>query len=95
MVRLNKKQEIRKIALQRVEQLFVEAEKNPEMGNRYVALARRIAMKVELPLPSKYKRRFCKFCYAYFRPGNFRSRIKDKVLITYCLKCKKYNKMKF
>lgn len=89
-----KKKELRKIALQRVEQLFREAEKRPAMANRYVDLARKIAMKVEMPLPREYKRRFCKFCNTYFQSGNFRVRVKDKVIITYCLTCKRYNKVR-
>lgn len=90
-----KKDALRKIALERIKKLFDEAAKNPEKASRYVELARRIAMKVEMSLPRMYKRCFCTFCYTYFQPGNTRVRVKDKVLITYCLTCKRFNKMRF
>ena len=53
-----------KIALEGVTILFSEAGKifsqEPELSDRYVRLARKIAMKYKVKMPSKLKRRFCK-----------------------------------
>lgn len=86
---------LRKKALEIVERLFTEAEKvgkkNPKLANRYVKLARENAMKVKVRIPSKYKRRFCKHCYAYLVPGaNLRVRTQRGKVVYYCLNCKKY-----
>jgi len=83
----------RKIALDRIETLFSEAEKafkqKPELSNRYVELARKIAMKTKVRIRSELKKRFCKHCYSYLKPGvNCRVRLGDKHLVYYCLNCK-------
>lgn len=63
----------KKIAEERIEILFREAEwafsRFPELSNRYVYLARKLAMKVNLKIPSELKRRYCHKCYAYLVPG--------------------------
>lgn len=92
---MKSKEDLRKIALERIEILFKEAEKqfkkHPELSNRYVKLARKIAMKVTLKIPKKYKRRFCKHCYSYLRPGvNCRVRNYKSRVTYYCLHCKRY-----
>lgn len=85
------------IAKERIEELFKVAESLPKeelnLKNRYVELARQISMKFKVPIPSIYKRRFCKHCYTYLIPSvNSRTRVKDKLVITYCQSCKKYSK---
>ena len=60
------------IALERIEILFTQAHKNrdnPDLANRYVALAREIAMRRRLRMPRKYRHSFCPACHAYFVPG--------------------------
>jgi ribonuclease P protein subunit RPR2 len=84
----------RKIALDRIETLFSEAEKafkaKPELSNRYVELARKIAMKSKVRIRSELKKRFCKHCYSYIKPGvNCRVRLGDKHLVYFCHGCKK------
>ena len=67
------------IALERIEILFTQAHKNrdnPDLANRYVALAREIAMRRRLRMPRKFRHSFCPACHAYFVPGeNIRVRI--------------------
>lgn len=62
-----------KIAKERIKILFEKAEedfeKHPERSHRYVEIARKIAMKFNLSIPRKYRRRFCKNCYKYLMPG--------------------------
>ncbi|MEW6062795.1 MAG: ribonuclease P [Nanoarchaeota archaeon] len=89
------KEEKKRVALLRVKQLFNEAEKefkkHPERSDRYVQLARKIAMKVNLKLPKDLKRKFCRHCYSYLKPNvNVRVRIRKGKVIYYCFNCKKY-----
>jgi len=85
----------KEIAKERIDVLFEEAlkVKTQKLANRYVELARKIAMKVNYKMPKKYKRKFCKHCYTYFRDGNYRVRTKDNKLIYYCFNCKKYTRI--
>ena len=85
----------KQIARQRIQVLFQQARNvyrdNPELSNRYVAIARKIAMAAKIPLPRKYKRQICKKCKILLVQGdNCRVRIRQKrephVVIT-CLSC--------
>jgi len=86
---------IRKLAKERIKKLFNEAEKvfkkNPKRAHRYVALARKIAMKANAKMPKHLKRKFCKHCYKFLKPGvNTTVRIAKSRIIYYCKECKKY-----
>lgn len=83
------------IAKQRIDILFSQAERifneDKTLANRYVQLARKIAMKLRLRMPGNLKRRYCKFCYSYLQPGvNSRSRIRQGKVIISCFECKKF-----
>lgn len=81
-----------KIAKERIELLFEEAEKTEDekLKNRYVELARKIAMKYNVKIPKPLKRRFCKYCYNFFIPGkNVQIKTKNKYLMIKCLNCRK------
>lgn len=83
------------IAKERVRLLFGQAEdmfsRDKTLANRYVKVARKIAMKVKMPLPRELKRKYCKFCYSFLRPGvNSRSRIRKGKVIISCFECKKF-----
>ena len=85
----------RKETLQVIRKLFNEAKsqfnKNPDLSNRYVKIARKLAMKVNLKFPRELKRKFCKHCYLYLVPGkNSRVRIHKSRVIYYCFNCKNY-----
>jgi len=88
------KNELRKTAIERIKILFQEAKINPSKANRCVEVARRIGMKVNLPIPKEFKRKYCKHCYNYFKSGNYRVRTRNKMVIYYCLKCRKYMKFR-
>lgn len=80
---------------EKIKKLFHEAElsfeKNPELSNKYIHNARKMAMKVNLKLPKAMKRKFCTHCYFYLKPGiNSRTRIHKSRIIIYCNNCKKY-----
>ncbi len=85
----------KEMALQRIRILFNEAaekfSQTPALAHRYVALARKIAMKVKLKLPRELKRRYCKHCYHYLQSGvNARIRTRGGKVIISCLDCKKF-----
>ncbi|MCX8147389.1 MAG: ribonuclease P [Candidatus Woesearchaeota archaeon] len=84
-----------RIANERIEELFKQADavfnKDPSLANRYVYLARKISMKYKVKIPSTLKRKFCKHCYSYLRPGkNCRARIAKHRVVYYCLNCKRF-----
>lgn len=85
----------KQIAKQRIHILFDLAEKiytfNPQLAQRYIETARKIAMSARLNLPSIHSRRICKKCNTLLIPGkNSRVRIKPRrkphIVIT-CLNC--------
>ena len=90
-----KSQKQKEIVKERIKILFQQAKetfkKNPKLSNRYVKLARELAMKYKVHIPPALKRRFCKHCYAYLMPSkNVRIRTRQGKVVYYCLNCKKY-----
>jgi len=86
---------VKQIAENRIRVLFERADTvhitNPSLSNRYVDLARRIAMSAKVRLPTKYRRRICKKCNSLLVQGsNCRVRLRQKrephVVVT-CLNC--------
>ena len=55
-----------RIAKERIEILFEQAEKNPKKADRYVFLARKLAMRYNIRMSKNLKRLFCKKCHHYF-----------------------------
>lgn len=97
---MKNKEEIKKIAFERLEILFDRAGKifkeNKNLSNRYVELARKIAMKTNIRIPRKFKRKFCKHCYHFFMPSvTCRVRTRNNMVVYYCFNCKKYTKIPF
>jgi ribonuclease P protein subunit RPR2 len=91
----------KQIALQRVHMLFRLAievvHEDPELAQRYVKIARKIAMGTKLRLPREYRRLVCRHCKSFILPGvNCRVRIQSRrephVVIT-CLDCGKHSRM--
>lgn len=92
------KQDTKQLALERVKCLFREADsvfkENPKRATRYVQIARKIAMKVNLRIPRELKRRYCKYCYSYLKPGvNSRIRNYKSRVTIYCNNCKKFTRI--
>lgn len=95
--RISKKQQ-QHIAKQRIDSLFTFAQQQIKQDNlayakNAIRIARKIAMKTNLPLPKKYKINICKHCHQYLYPG-ITSRVRNhngKRTIT-CLHCHKYNR---
>jgi ribonuclease P protein subunit RPR2 len=85
----------RRIALQRISRLFELAKgmisKDEALGQRYVAIARKLSMASRTSIPLEYKRQICKRCKRFILPGvNCRVRVQQRrephVVITcgYC-----------
>jgi len=93
------KSEQKKIAEKRIKKLFYLAEKNAldkqfDLADRYIKIARKISMRYLVPIPKYYKRRFCKHCYNYLLPGeNCRVRINNGKVLIYCNNCKKLSRI--
>ncbi|MFB6295210.1 MAG: ribonuclease P protein component 4 [Candidatus Nanohaloarchaea archaeon] len=80
------------IARERIDILFDEAAQafpeHPDRADRYVELARRIAMTVTVSLPAELRERCCPDCHAYLQPGeNARVRVEDGVKTVTCGEC--------
>ncbi len=86
---------INEIAKNRIYNLFKKSHEiyktDMKLANRYVELARKIAMKTQTSIPSNLKKKFCKKCKSYLVPGlNCRISIRNKKIIYYCKECKNY-----
>jgi len=93
--------ETRRIALQRIHFLFSLAKEKireePELAQRYVEIARRIAMRTRLRLPVEYRRMVCGHCKSFIYAGvNCRVRAQQRrephMVIT-CLVCGKQTRI--
>ena len=91
----------KRIAMQRIQTLFRLAKEtfheDPSLAQRYVDLARKIAMAAKVRLPREYKRQVCRHCKSFILPGvNCRVRVKQRrephVVIT-CLNCGKQTRL--
>lgn len=83
----------RQTGLERIAILFSLAEKEklrPERASRYMFLASRIAMRYNIKMPAKLKRKYCRKCRSYFVHGlncTVRARTPRGAVIIKCLKC--------
>lgn len=86
----------KKIARERISILLklaeAEVSEHPERSKRYAELARTIGTRYKVRLPKKYKRRICKKCRAYMKPGvNCTVRLvpKERCVVWRCSECGK------
>jgi len=84
----------KKIAKERISELFAQARlafaEHPDRSNRYVELARRIAMRQRVRIDREYRRQYCHHCYAFLVPGrNMRVRVHDGNVVVTCGSCNK------
>jgi ribonuclease P protein subunit RPR2 len=82
----------KKIARERIRILFEQADlvapAHPERSNRYVELARKIAMRQRVRIDRDLRRRFCHHCSAFLVPGrNMRVRIHRGHVVVTCRSC--------
>jgi len=93
--------ETQRLALQRIHTLFRLAKEKvreePELAQRYAEIARKIAMRTKLRLPTEYRRMVCRHCKSFIYPGvNCRVRVQQRrephMVIT-CLVCGKHTRI--
>ncbi|PKK85320.1 MAG: hypothetical protein CVT48_05925 [Thermoplasmata archaeon HGW-Thermoplasmata-1] len=83
----------RGIAEERIDRLFQLAKAAALAGRidragRYMALARKMAMKIQKPLPPEMRRAVCRRCGAFMLPGSTcRTRVGGSRVTTTCLGC--------
>ncbi len=87
------KNQQKKLALNEIDGLFKQAKaifnEKPDLADKYVKKARRIALKYKVKLPLNLKRSICKKCHKYLIPGkNLRVRTHKGHMVYYCLSCK-------
>lgn len=71
-----------------LKQADVVFSEHAELSNRYVSLARKIAMKYKVHFSKEQKRMFCKKCDSYLRQGkNCTTRLEHGLLVMKCLNC--------
>ncbi len=76
-----------KLAKDRMKKLLEMAlTANEKHAMRYFALAKKIGMRFNVPIPREYKRKFCKNCFAYLKEG---WRLKKGVAHVTCKNCGK------
>tara|TARA_Y100000310_G_C20666109_1_gene807589 strand:- start:1255 stop:1605 length:351 start_codon:yes stop_codon:yes gene_type:complete len=90
----------KKIAVTRINYLFEEAQeqapKDQTLANRYIFLARKIAMKLRLRFTTSQKRQFCKHCFNFLRPGhNSRVRTSRGKVVIFCLSCEHHMRIPY
>ncbi|MBM4240444.1 MAG: ribonuclease P [Euryarchaeota archaeon] len=81
-----------KIAKERIDILFKLADKefseHPERSHRYVEIARNIATRYNIRMPRIWRRRFCKNCYLFLKPGyNSQVRLSKSCVVIRCFEC--------
>ncbi len=87
--------------MERIELLYEQALKtyrsDYELAQRYVTLARRIAMRARVRQPRYLKRVVCKHCKSLIVPGyNCRVRIRQRRephVTIYCMVCKRFTRI--
>jgi ribonuclease P protein subunit RPR2 len=87
-----------KIAFERIEKLFSQAElsfkEHPELSKRYVILARKLSTRYKVRFTVEQKKLFCKKCDAYLKIGaNSRIRLVNGKRVQTCLECMNVRRM--
>ncbi len=90
----------KQVAGVRVKELFALADdmfpQDRALAQRYVDLARKMSMRHKVRMPSELKRKFCKHCYAYLRPGSTsRVRLQKSKVVMFCFSCKKFTRIPY
>ena len=94
----SKKEDVKRIAKERLDTLFLQARKvfqvDQTRAHRYVDLARKIQMKAKIRMPREYKRQYCIHCYSYLVSGvNGSIRVHNSKIVISCFSCKKFTRI--
>ena len=88
------------IAAERIRTLLAQAEAmfpaDKRLADRYAFLSLRIAMKLNVRMPSELKRKICPHCHVFLMPGtNSRVRVREGNVVSFCLECRHYTRFGF
>lgn len=83
----------KRIARERIARLFSEAQAafpaHPDLSDRYVEIARKIAMRQRVRIDRDFRRQFCRRCSSFLVPGKTsRVRVRGGRVVVTCLVCK-------
>lgn len=89
----------RMVAKERISVLFEQARlafpEHPERSNRYVEIARRIAMRQRVRIGRGLRRQYCHHCNAFLVPGrNERVRVHRGNVVITCLLCNRKTRIR-
>lgn len=92
--------EFKELAAERIERLFELAEDTfkarPELADNYVRAAWRLKTKYNLRLPKNLKRKFCRKCLSFWRPGaSCRVRVQSGRMVVTCLRCGRITRLPY
>ncbi len=92
--------EFKKIAAERMERLLGLAEETfkqrPKLADRYVRLAWKLKTRYNLKLPSHLKRKFCRKCFSFWKPGaSCRVRVQSGRVVVTCLQCGRVTRLPY
>ncbi|MDI6883768.1 MAG: ribonuclease P protein component 4 [Hadesarchaea archaeon] len=92
--------EFKKIAAEQMEHLLRSAEETfkqrPELADRYVRLAWRLKTRYNLKLPPALRRKFCRKCLSFWKPGaSCRVRVQSGCVIITCLRCGRVSRLPY
>ncbi len=82
-----------KTVLKGILNLFNQAKNNPKMAKRYIYLAKKIAMHVNVKIPKELKKLYCHKCFSLFNSKNSSTRIKNGFKIVKCLECREIKRI--
>lgn len=87
-------------AEEHVKSLLREADevyaKDKALADRYARMSYRLMQKFKLKLPNYLKKRICKHCHHFLKPGyNCRVRVGKSMITYYCLDCKHYMRFRY
>lgn len=63
------------------------AGEKPARARRYVELARRLSSRYNVTVPARWKRKFCKHCFAWWNATNVRVRARNRAVTYKCIGC--------
>ncbi len=95
-----KKSEEKEIALERIKELFNQADEvvseDQKLAKRYVTLAKNISTRIKVQIPKELKRRYCKNCLSYLKPGlNARIRLNNGKKTYFCMACQTFTRIPY
>jgi ribonuclease P protein subunit RPR2 len=95
-----RKDAFQEIAQKRVDILFLQAERifseDSRLADRYVTLARKLALKYKISFSKEQKVKFCKNCSSFLVNGNnARIRLSKGNIVIKCLNCNTIRRSKY